>query len=112
MLSQRLVKEACLLDVVADREAQNERLQETIALFDASLAALQVGMPDAGIMPPPNSDVAERLAWVGQLWSGLRDDLQLSLARGPLDGAALNGLSQRAELVLSEMSEAVRLYGG
>jgi hypothetical protein len=112
MLSQRIVKEACLMGT-GDDEARRARLSEAVALFDASLDALRTGMPEAGIMPPPSQEIEFRLAWVAQLWGGLRSDLRaLTLSEGPVAAETLSALSERSELVLSEMDETVRLYGG
>ena len=110
MLTQRLMKEVCLLDLAGDRAGRADRLRETIALFDGSLAALRSGMPQAGIVPPPSPELTARLDWVAQLWGALRDDLRTAVEAGPLDGETLAGLARRADLVLTEMDEAVRLY--
>jgi hypothetical protein len=114
ILSQRIVKEACLLGLAQgqDVETGRDRLNGTVALFEASLTALRDGMPEAGILPPPNLDVERRLDWVGQLWSGLEADLELVMIGGGLDPDRLASVARRSELILSEMEEAVRLYGG
>lgn len=111
MLSQRAVKEACLLSVSTTPEEQAARLMETIDLFDRSLTALRDGHPTAGIIPPPNTEVARKLAEVAELWRPIKTTLTEAADAGTLSAQDLRRLTSDAEPLLRTMNEAVGLYG-
>lgn len=111
MLSQRIAKAACLLGTKAADETHRDQLAEATALFDASLTALRQGMPEAGVIAPPTREIAERLAWIAQLWAGLRADAEQAIMGEDLGDEALGQLAQRSEILLAEMNATVALYG-
>lgn len=111
MLSQRAVKEACLLNAAVAPEEQSSRLLATIDLFDRSLAALQDGHRTAGIIAPPNAEVARKLAEVAALWRPIKAMLLEAAEAGEMTSQNLSRLTNDAEPLLRTMNEAVGLYG-
>ncbi|MDX8351959.1 type IV pili methyl-accepting chemotaxis transducer N-terminal domain-containing protein [Cognatiyoonia sp. IB215182] len=111
MLSQRAVKEACLMQVAAAPEQQAERLYDTIDLFERSLNALREGHPTAGIIAPPNPEVARKLAEVADLWRPIKARLTDAAKTGTLSTQDLGRLAIDVEPLLRTMNEAVGLYG-
>lgn len=81
MLAQRMSKNVCLINMGVSVEAATAELAEAYRLFDATLAALQVGMPTAGVSPPPNDAVVAGLEIVVDTWDGMAPYM-----RGAIDG--------------------------
>lgn len=84
MLANRMSKNVCLIaSDVNDAEATQE-LSDTIAMFDASLSALQNGMESVGLRPPPTQQIADGLGVVADEWSTMRPVLDATLAGADL----------------------------
>lgn len=111
MLSQRAVKEACLMQLSATPDEHAAQLRETIDLFDRSLSALREGHATAGIIAPPSPEVARKLAEVAELWRPIRTTLTDAARTGTLSSQDLGRLAIDAEPLLRTMNEAVGLYG-
>jgi hypothetical protein len=84
MLANRMSKNVCLIaSDVHNAEAVIE-LTETIALFEASLNALQYGLESVGVRPPPNAAIEAGLAIVAEEWSTIRPVLDATLGGAEL----------------------------
>ncbi|MEL6678677.1 MAG: type IV pili methyl-accepting chemotaxis transducer N-terminal domain-containing protein [Pseudomonadota bacterium] len=110
MLTQRAVKQACLLRVTDDPVGLAEALSSTIGIFDISLTALRQGMAEVGVMAAPNAIVADKLAEVQTLWTPVKALLDRAAAGEALPDADLAKLAELSEPLLRTMNEAVGLY--
>ena len=110
MLTQRAVKEACMMRLAADPAIQARRLSETVQLFDLSLTALQLGYDQLGVIPAPTPEIANELEAVRSLWSPIKALLDRAVAGEILDDAALEQLARESEPLLWKMDAVVGLY--
>lgn len=110
MLTQKAVKEACLMQVADDPAAMAETLLGTLTIFDLSLTALRNGMADVGVMAPPNEQIADQLATVQELWTPVKALLDRAAGGEVLSPADLAELATLTEPLLREMNTAVGLY--
>lgn len=107
MLSQKMVKEMCLMHVNGTRSSS---VEGTVALFDASLNALVSGFPGAGIIAPPNQAVSDRLAEVVSIWANLKPIADQAANGNIPDADSMYMFSIAMEAVLRTMSDAVVAY--
>ncbi len=110
MLTQRAVKEACLMQVAGNPQDYADRLGRTVELFQLSLAALQDGLPDAGVLSAPNAEIEAQLAEVERLWQEVEGTFARAAAGEVLDAGALASLAERVEPLLAAMHAAVGMY--
>ncbi|MEM6941440.1 MAG: type IV pili methyl-accepting chemotaxis transducer N-terminal domain-containing protein [Pseudomonadota bacterium] len=110
MLSQKSSKEFCLIMAGENPDANREVLAETIALFEASLAALMDGDQTLGLPEAPTDEIYEQLDKVQVLWTPMADILK-SVARGSsASDAEIAFVAERNNEVLVEMNKAVGMY--
>jgi hypothetical protein len=110
MLSQKAMKELCLAHQAADPAAHLGTLQGTIEMFDLSLTALQNGFADVGVLAPPNSDIADQLALVRELWTPIQAQYRAAIEQGIVDHAMLEQMAPATDFLLQEMNRAVGMY--
>jgi len=110
MLTQKAVKEACLMRVATDPGAQAARLAETVQLFDRSLIALLEGYPAAGVIPPSNPELSRKLREVSDLWVPVKALLDRAASSGQLSDRDLATLTRQSEPLLRTINEAVIMY--
>ena len=72
MLTQKLSKEACILGGPFETNQTQSDLEGTAQIFEASLEALRFGMPQVGILPPPNPAIAAGLSGVLDDWNSVK----------------------------------------
>ncbi len=110
MLTQKAVKEACLMRIATDPAEQAARLAETVKLFDRSLVALLEGFPAAGVIPPSDPELSRKLREVSELWKPVKEILERAIADGHLTDWDLSALARETEPLLRTMNEAVIMY--
>ena len=110
MLSQKMMKEACFVTVGLQAKDSLAALQNTMALFDASLADLISGNEETGIIPPPNDEVAGQLERVRVLWEAYATNLSQIQLDGPDNAAIAATLAPQSDELLATMHKAVQLY--
>ncbi|WP_170407716.1 type IV pili methyl-accepting chemotaxis transducer N-terminal domain-containing protein [Ruegeria arenilitoris] len=110
MLTQKAVKEACLMQAAADPAEQAARLADTVELFDTSLSALQDGFEDIGVIAPPTPEIARKLREVEELWNPVKGLLERAVNGEVLSDRDLSVLARDSEPLLQRMNEAVALY--
>ncbi|WP_208347043.1 type IV pili methyl-accepting chemotaxis transducer N-terminal domain-containing protein [Pseudaestuariivita rosea] len=110
MLSQKMVKEVCLMGLSETPAAVAETLTETVRLFDASLTALKNGYADAGIIPAPTSEIAAMLDTVSGQWVQLKPYFDAAAAGEIQDASTLTVMERQAEILLRDMNRAVGMY--
>lgn len=110
MLTQKAVKEACLMRVSDTPEVFAEALKGTVGMFDLSLTALRFGMQDVGVMSAPTGAVADKLAEVQELWAPVKSLLDQAATGDALTESEIRQLAQMSEPLLKTMNQAVGLY--
>ncbi len=95
MLANRMSKNVCLVASDINDTAAMTELQDTMALFQTSLNALQNGLPSVGLRPPPTEGIANGLTKVAEEWEEILPILDTFIAGGELTKDA------RAELFLA-----------
>ena len=112
MLTQKAVKEACMMTVSPDPALYGDRLSETIELFDLSLKALRDGYEDVGVIPAPSREIDRKLQEVAGLWEPLKSMLDRAAEGQVLSDRDLSRVARMSEPLLQTMNEAVGLYEG
>jgi hypothetical protein len=110
MLTQKAAKEICMIYLGVRPDEDRAALGGTIALFNTSLQALQVGNSNAGIIAAPSEEIFWGLDSVNALWQAIAPTLQ-AVADG--DAVSLEDLSMIAgniDGVLVEANLVVQLY--
>ncbi len=110
MLTQKAVKEACMMAAAADPSLHAERLNETIELFDLSLTALRDGYEDVGVIPAPTREIDRKLLEVEGLWQPVKAILDRAADGEILSDRDLARVARMSEPLLQTMNEAVGLY--
>ncbi len=112
MLTQKAIKEACLMGVSADPSIHADRLNETIELFDLSLKALRDGYEDVGVVPAPTREIDRKLLEVEGLWEPVKAILDRAAQGEVLSDREMSRAARLSEPLLQTMNEAVGLYEG
>jgi hypothetical protein len=110
MLTQKAVKDACLMTVSADPAVHAERLAESIELFDLSLNALRDGYEDVGVIAAPTREIDRKLLEVEGLWQPVKAILDRAAGGEVLSNRDLSRVARLSEPLLQTMNEAVELY--
>ena len=110
MLTQRAVKEACMMRVADDVTEQSRRLSETVQLFDLSLTALQLGYDQLGVIPAPTPEIVAKLEEVRGHWTPIKAVLDRAASGEVLSDIELEQLARDSEPLLWAMDAAVGLY--
>jgi hypothetical protein len=112
MLTQKAVKEACMMAVSSDPAVHADRLNETMELFDLSLKALRDGYEDVGVIAAPTREIDRKLQEVAGLWEPVKNILRRAAEGQVLSDRDLSRVARMSEPLLQTMNEAVSLYEG
>lgn len=110
MLSQKIAKAACMIGVRLDHANSIEELRAAMRLFDQTLQGLLVGDDSAGLLPPPNVEIALQLRKVERHWRGVLPILRTAVETGQIGEAEMATLARDLDVVLFEMNRAVGLW--
>lgn len=110
MLTQKMSKESCMLMGGFDGMVTNDDLAGTTRIFEASLEALRFGMPQVGILPPPNPGISEGLNAVVADWSQVEPYIDAVIAGETLDDDAHGTKFQQLNVTMATMNATVGLY--
>jgi hypothetical protein len=109
-LAHRISRAMCELTTDTGNEQTLSELETTIDLFDRTLTALQDGLPDVGISPPPNDAVRASLASTRAQWVSGRAVFSHALSgETPTVDETIAAAELAAELTVS-MNNAITLY--
>lgn len=110
MLSQRAAKDFCF--IVSGHHVAEEKadLEQTIAIFSASLDAITNGMPAAGIAPPPSDEILAQLVHVGEIWQPILDVFNRALVGGTPTDEEIAFIARENLHLLEEMDLAVQMF--
>lgn len=98
MMEQEIANATCLIGEDIDVLAAQAKLETAIPLYEASLAALRDGLPEAGVSPPPTEAIDLWLDDISDRWQSVRPTLDKISASGI-------ATQQERELVFVEMNK-------
>jgi hypothetical protein len=107
MLSQRITKAACFLNIGAKTAGVPDELGDSVALFESSLQALQQGNVALGLGPERNPLIRNALGVVADDWATFSTTLQPALASMTIDSPTLAVLDAAGLQLLADMNSAV-----
>lgn len=110
MLIQMISKTACLTMTHHDGEAASKSLESTMTIFEATLGALQNGMPSVGIRKPPTAEIESGLAEVAVQWSTLKPFLTEVLGGAEIDTDTAAPKFRALNEMMAQMNKVVGLY--
>ena len=111
MLTQKAVKEACMMATADDPDLHADRLAETVDLFDLSLDALRDGYEDVGVIAAPSREIDRKLSDVADLWEPVKAILDRAAEGEILSMRELSQAARLSEPLMRTMDEAVGMYG-
>jgi|GEM_PF-2833878 len=106
MLSQRMTKEALMLQADVHSKVA---LQDTVKLFDKTLAGLIHGDESLGLPACGNEETLNQLHVVEQLWDPFHDKMQTVVSSKGQDSEAMEFILSKNIPLLKEMNTAVKL---
>ena len=107
MLSQRISKAACFLNIGAETPGAPNELADAVALFETSLQALRRGNLDMGLGPERNPRIRNALVVVADDWDAFSPHLQTALDSGFIARPTLAALDASGLQLLGDMNTAV-----
>lgn len=110
MLTQRALKNACLIHNAPRAQLFRDDLAQTVRLFDATLDALRFGETEMGIPRATHPDLTEQLAIVAKFWPAVKRTLDDLAAGSQLNDVALATLARRTETLLEALERTVKTY--
>ena len=115
MLSQRISKAACFLNIGVQTDGHPNQLQDAVALFETSLQALRHGDESMGLGPEQNAEIREALLKVAGDWDTFSQNFQMALSSGMVPRPALAGIDESGLHLLADMNRTVNktasIYG-
>ena len=85
MMTQKIAKDACKIFTGNDSQEIKDLLTGSVSIYEASLNALLNGMPELGIQPAPNAEIAERLQDIQSDWATVRPIVDTLISGGEVD---------------------------
>lgn len=110
MLTQKMAKESCELASRHKAADTADKLLATKKVFEQSLAALQHGLPAAGITPPPTKEISSGLTVVMTDWKEAKPLLETLVAHGELDASEEAIKFEMLNATMVDMNKVVGMY--
>lgn len=110
MLSQRIAKDMCFINVGMDVDASLADLSSSMFLFQETLRGLIDGNANLGLLAAPTPEIKEQLALVAELWSGVEPAFKSTLNEQRLSQAQMLTVVAEIDQVLVEMNRAVGFW--
>ena len=115
MLSQRISKSACFLNIGVQTDGHPNQLEDAYNLFDTSLQALRRGDEAMGLGPEQSAVIREALQVVAADWEVFSEHLQMALSTGAVARPALTVIDESGLVLLADMNRTVNktasIYG-
>ena len=109
MLTQKMTKEALLIDAGIDKKKNLEKLKKSRALFDKTLNGLMHGDPSLGLKSCKDPKVQTQLKKVFKLWKLFDIDIRKVIVN-KVDKNSYKRLEKNNLPLLQEMHKAVTMY--
>ncbi|MCF6273426.1 MAG: type IV pili methyl-accepting chemotaxis transducer N-terminal domain-containing protein [Rhodobacteraceae bacterium] len=109
MRMEKAAKESCLIGAGVDPAANRVNLEQTAAVFSATLDALIDGYPGL-IMPAPSSEIAEKLVAVRLSWQEPAERLSRLVSGEEVEPSEHQNIGERLEELSQQMVDIARIY--
>ncbi|WP_195822508.1 type IV pili methyl-accepting chemotaxis transducer N-terminal domain-containing protein [Roseobacter sp. MH60115] len=110
MLTQKVSKEVCFKTIGLRNVGAAEKVDATIADFDAAMAKLLAGSEEGGILAPPNRQIKRQLIRADKAWGDFKELVQHVRDEPNVDHGTGVKLANMSDQVLREMDLAVTMY--
>ena len=110
MLTQKMSKEALLVALDVDKDANLENLKATRDLFDKTLTGLRNGDESLGLPATKKPKILGALDDVDSLWSGFDPAISGVITSGTADTAQITTIASQNLPLLKAMNKTVKLY--
>lgn len=110
MLTQKVSKEICFKTIGLKTVGATNRIDATVADFDAAMTKLLEGSAPDGILEPPNRQVKKQLARTNKAWGDFKTLVQQIRDEVDVDQGTRVKLANMSDQVLREMDLAVTMY--
>ncbi|CAN0380040.1 unnamed protein product, partial [Ectocarpus sp. 4 AP-2014] len=110
MLTQKMTKEALLIQLGVAKDENLLNLRETTSLFDRTLTGLIGGDADLELPGTTDAAIRDQLGKVAGLWSKLAPSLDGVIAGTALSGAQMATLASENVTLLKEMNKGVKMF--
>lgn len=105
-ITQEISKLTCAVATKQPDFGSLDELEDTMGLFDRSLAALENGLPAVGISPPPSEFIAERLSTLRAHWL----DISATAIAATKSADTLQASTETYDALHTEINNLVTLY--
>jgi len=110
MLGHQMAKEICGIATNVPAYGTGGDLAQTVNIYNLSLNALDTGMPEAGINPPPNEVIGGELDKIAHVWTQNLPALNM-IASGTVPSASnVDTVARLSNAMQTEMDNVVTLY--
>ena len=110
MLGHQMAKEICGIATGVPSYGTGEQLADTVNLYNVSLNALDLGMPEAGINPPPNKAIGGELSKISGVWKANLPALNM-IAGGTMPSKGnVDTVAKLSNAMQTDMDNVVTLY--
>lgn len=110
MLTQKMLKEACLIWTGNQSADAKGALNGTMQMFEVSLNALLDGLPAAGIQAAPTAEISDQLKVVFKDWAEVKPVLLATMSGETVDDAVKADGFHTLNTTLKDMNQAVGMY--
>ncbi len=112
MLTQKMSKEAVLVALNLNKEANLANLKKTRDLFDTTLAGLKNGDASVGLEKTTNTAILTQLGVVKGLWDKFKVQVDAIINNKAASKAQITEIASQNIPLLKEMNKAVKLWEG
>lgn len=109
-LAYRMTRAMCELSTGLTSQDASEDLKSSVELFEQTLLALRDGFPAAGINPPPNKQVHERLDATFAFWNEQRGVFDAALSGEVPSQDNVASAAQLTDALTVAMNNTITLY--
>ncbi|MEM0934681.1 MAG: type IV pili methyl-accepting chemotaxis transducer N-terminal domain-containing protein [Pseudomonadota bacterium] len=110
MLTYQISKSICGIASGNPAYGTQDTLQEHTNMYGLTLSALQAGMAEVGINPPPNELIEKELAAVAEDWAKITPALSSAIETGSADANDVGAFGSVADDIVLDMDNVVTLY--
>lgn len=110
MLTQKMAKEALLINLGIDQDNSRLNLRETTSLFDRTLTGLLDGDADLELPGTQDETIRSQLGTVSSNWTNLKPIFDGALTGSAINDTQLATLAEKNVVLLKESNAAVKLY--
>ena len=109
-LGHRISKEVCGIMTASSAVGTVDNLGSSLDMYSVSLSALQDGMAEAGVNPPPNDAIRGELSKISDTWRQTKPALDAIRSGMAPTQQNVEAVAQVSNALMTDMSNVVTLY--